>query len=281
MTRHMVCLTFDFDTMSAYIARGMTSPTPLSEGEFGIRGAERLRAFLGANGIRATWFVPGFTLETYPEVCKAIAREGHEIGHHGWNHHPPANLTREQEERELVRANEAIERISGRTARGYRSPSWDLSRHTVDLLIDHGFVYDTSMMGDDYLPYRIRRGDVARLGASYRFGEQTELIEMPVSWSLDDAPHFKYSRTATAVNQGLRPPRTVMAAWFDEFRYMKGSLDWGVMTITMHPHVIARGHRMLWFEWLIGQLLDAGATFVTMEDAALQAHERFGWGQRS
>ncbi|NND50226.1 MAG: polysaccharide deacetylase, partial [Rhizobiales bacterium] len=67
MPRHIVCLTFDFDTMSGFIARGMTSPTPLSRGEFGIRGAKRLRAFLASEGIKATWFIPGFTLETYPE----------------------------------------------------------------------------------------------------------------------------------------------------------------------------------------------------------------------
>lgn len=273
MPRHAVCLSFDFDTMSAFIARGMTSPTPLSRGEFGIRGAERLRALLSAHGIGATWFVPGFTLETYPGICAAISADGHEIGHHGWNHHPPAALSRNEEEAELVRANEAIERICGRKARGYRSPSWDLSAHTVDLLIDHGFLYDTSMMADDHSAYLVRRGDIAGLDQPYHFGEKTGLIEMPVSWSLDDAPHFKYTRTSTTVTQGLRPPREVMAGWFDEFCYMKKTAGSGVMTVTMHPHVIGRGYRMLALEEFIGRLADAGAVFMTMEQAALQARE--------
>jgi peptidoglycan/xylan/chitin deacetylase (PgdA/CDA1 family) len=278
MPRHIVCLTFDFDTMSAFIARGMTSPSPLSRGEFGIRGAGRLRALLREHGIRATWFVPGFTLETYPAICEAIAGDGHEIGHHGWNHHPPATLSRAEEERELTRANEAIRRVSGQSARGYRSPSWDLSAHTIDLLIEHGFLYDSSMMADDYTPYRCRRGDVAELDRPFQFGEETSLIEMPISWSLDDAPNFKYTRTARTVNQGLRRPGKVMAGWLDEFRHMRKATDFGVMTITMHPHVTGRGYRMLALETLVGELAGLGAQFMTMESAAAESHKRLDAG---
>ena len=93
----------------------------------------------------------------------------------------------------------AIARLTGRKARGYRSPSWDLSEHTIDLLLAHGFLYDSSLMGADYLPYRARRGDVAKLGKPFRFGEQTPLIEMPISWSLDDYPHFEFMRTPQTV----------------------------------------------------------------------------------
>ena len=273
MSRHIVCLTFDFDTMSGFIARGMTSPTPLSRGEFGIRGAKRLRSFLGAQGIKATWFIPGFTLETYPEICEAIAGDGHEIGHHGWNHHPPATLSREQEESELVRANEVIEKISGEKARGYRSPSWDLSPHTIDLLIENGFLYDTSMMADDYTPYWARRGDIAELDRPYQFGEETGLIEMPISWSLDDHPHFEYIRTPETVSPGLHSARAVMESWFDEFCYMKKTVDHGILTITMHPYVIGRGYRMLVFEELVAKLAGEGAAFITMDQAALEARE--------
>src|SRR3954462_6446929 len=142
MARSIVCLTFDFDAISGWIARGMTSPGPISRGEFGPKvGVPRLLELLNRHGIRSTWFIPGHTLETYPEQSRRIADAGHEIGHHGWTHRPPATLTREQEEAELVRANEAIRKLTGRTARGYRSPSWDLSPHSVELLLNHGFVY--------------------------------------------------------------------------------------------------------------------------------------------
>ena len=139
--RHIVCLTFDFDTQSGFIARGMTTPTPLSRGEFGLIGARRILGLLKSQGIKATWFVPGFTIESHPAACEAVVAGGHEIAHHSWAHIPPAQQSRNEEEADLVRANEAITRLTGSKARGYRSPSWDLSEQTIDLLLAHGFLY--------------------------------------------------------------------------------------------------------------------------------------------
>src|SRR5947207_2144670 len=186
MPRHIVCLTFDFDTQSGFIARGMTTPTPLSRGEFGALASRRILAFLKSCGIAATWFTPGFTIESWPKECEAVLAGGHEIANHSWAHIPSATMTRAGEAAHPVRASEAIVRLTGRKPRGYRSASWDLSASTIDLLIAHGFVYDSSLMGGDYLPYRARRGDVAVLGKPYEFGAETSLIEMPISWSLDD-----------------------------------------------------------------------------------------------
>jgi peptidoglycan-N-acetylglucosamine deacetylase len=269
--RHIVCLSFDFDTQSGFIARGMTSPTALSRGEFGLIGAQRILALLKSHGIRATWFVPGFTIESHPRACEALLPDGHEVAHHSWAHIPPAQQTRAEEEADLVRANDAIARLTGRKARGYRSPSWDLSESTVDLLLAHGFLYDSSLMGADYWPYRARRGDQVELGKPYGYGEQSDLIEMPISWSLDDYPHFEFVRTPTAVLPGLQSARTVMENWLDEFRYMQQTVDWGVLTYTMHPYVIGRGYRMLALDALLKDLAAAGAVFMTMEDAATEA----------
>ena len=218
MPRHIVCLTFDFDTQSGFIARGMTTPTPLSRGEFGATtAAPRLLKFLKERGIKTTWFTPGFTIQSWPIESAAVADAGHEIGHHSWAHIPNANQTRDEEEADLVRANESILKLTGRTARGYRSPSWDLSPHTIDLLLKHDFLYNSSLMGADYIPYRARRGDRAELGKPYHFGEPTSLIEMPISWSLDDHPHFEFIRTPQTVAPGLQPARAVMQSWLDEF----------------------------------------------------------------
>ena len=271
---HIVCLTFDFDTQSGFIARGMTTPTPLSRGEFGLVGARRVLALLKSFGVRATWFIPGFTIASHPRACEAVVGAGHEVAHHSWAHVPPAQQSRAEEEADLVRANEAIARLTGRKARGYRSPAWDLSESTIDLLLAHGFQYDSSLMGADYWPYRARRGDRVALGEPYRPGEETALIEMPISWSLDDFPHFEFVRTATTVLPGLQSARTVMENWFDEFRYMRKTVDWGVLTYTMHPYVIGRGYRMLALEGLLQNLKDAGAVFMTLEDAAPAARER-------
>ena len=271
MPRHIVCLTFDFDTQSGFIARGMTTPTPLSRGEFGAVAAPRILDLLKSRDIKATWFIPGFTIESWPRECEAVVKDGHEVAHHSWAHIPPATQSRAEEEADLVRANDAIQRLSGRKARGYRSPSWDLSEHTIDLLLAHGFQYDSSLMGADYLPYRARRGDIATLGEPFRFGKETSLIEMPISWSLDDYPHFEFVRTTSTVLPGLQPARAVMESWLDEFLFMKKSVDWGVLTYTMHPFVIGRGYRMLALEGLIDRLGNEGAAFMTIEDAACEA----------
>jgi peptidoglycan/xylan/chitin deacetylase (PgdA/CDA1 family) len=206
-----------------------------------------------------------------------VVAAGHEIGHHSWAHIPPATQTRAEEEADLVRANEAIQKLTGAKARGYRSPSWDLSDNTLDLLVAHGFLYDSSLMGADYWPYRPRRGDEAELGKPFRFGEETRLIELPISWSLDDHPHFEYLRSPQGIMPGLQSARAVMQNWHDEFLYMRKTVDWGILTYTMHPYVIGRGYRMLGFEDLVGKLMADGAVFMTMEEAAREAAERM-WG---
>jgi peptidoglycan-N-acetylglucosamine deacetylase len=280
MPRHIVCLSFDFDTQSGFIARGLTTPTPLSRGEFGAIASRRILDLLKSRGIRATWFVPGFTIESWPRECEAVVAGGHEIAHHSWAHIPPSTQSREEEEADLIRANDAIARLSGRKARGYRSPSWDLSEHTIDLLLHHGFHYDSSLMGSDYFPYRARRGDVAKLGERFHFGTETALIEMPISWSLDDFPHFEFVRSGSSILPGLQPARAVMQSWLDEFRYMKKSVDWGVLTYTMHPYVIGRGYRMLALEDLIDGIHKEGAVFMTVEDAAREAEPRLAGSHR-
>ena len=272
--RHLVCLTFDFDALSLWIARGMLTPTPISQGEFGAVGAERILALLEAHAIPATWFIPGHTIETYPDLCARIHAAGHEIGHHGYAHEPPVRLSREAEEAVLARGNEVIRRITGAPAVGYRSPAWDLSPHSVELLLAHGFTYDSSMMAHDYTPYYARRGDVILPDQPAQFGEPTPLIEMPVSWSLDDFPHFEYLWTATHLQEGLRRADDVLANWLDDFRYLVRTREWGVLTLTFHPQVSGRGHRMLMLERLITDLEGLGAVFARLDAVAAEFAQR-------
>jgi peptidoglycan/xylan/chitin deacetylase (PgdA/CDA1 family) len=275
MAKHIVCLTFDFDAMSGFIARGMTSPTPVSRGEFGADVATpRLLALLKKYRIATSWYIPGHTLETYPARCREVFAAGHEIGHHGWTHVPPALLTRDKEEEGLTRANEQIKKLTGSYARGYRSPSWDLSPHSIELLLKHGFVYDSSMMGDDYTPYRVRQGDVIELEKPAVFGKATRLIEMPISWTLDDYPHFEFIRTKDWILPGLMNYNLVLENWVNDFLYMKKILKWGVITYTFHPFVIGRAGRMLMLEKLIKKLKAEGAVFMTLEQAVAEYDKR-------
>jgi peptidoglycan/xylan/chitin deacetylase (PgdA/CDA1 family) len=274
VSRHIVCLTFDFDVMTGFIARGMTTPTPISRGEFGVVAIPRILGLLRRSEIKATFFVPGVVIDMYPAACEQIVAAGHEIGHHGYTHVPPASLSREREEEGLLRGNESIRRICGKPARGYRSPSWDLSPHTVELLLRHEFIYESSMMGDDYTPYYARQGDQIRLEEPCVWGTPTSLIEMPISWTLDDYPHFEFVRTQSTVLPGLMNAHNVLQNWVDDFAYMQQIVDWGVLTYTMHPFVIGRGHRMMMLERLIERLREGGAVFLRMEAAAGEFAER-------
>ena len=276
MPKLIVCLTFDFDAISGFISRGQTTPGWLSRGEFGPRvGAPRLLALLERYRIPTSWYVPGHTIETFPDSVKAVADAGHEIAHHGWTHRPPASLTREEEEEELVRGNEAIKKICGRYARGYRSPSWDLSPHSVELMLEHGFEYDSSMMGDDYAPYYARQGDAIELESAARFGERSALVEMPIHWSTDDSPHFEFVRTEQSLRQGLRNAREVEDNWINDFLYMREVVkEWGVLTYTCHPFIIGRGHRIMMLERLIERMKGEGAVFQRVDDTVEEFRTR-------
>ena len=275
MSELLVCLTFDHDNASSMISRKLTSPTMISRGDFGIVAVPRILDLLRQHDIPTTWFIPGHTIESYPSCVHQVVEAGHEIGNHGWTHRIPSTLGRDGEEEELVRGNTAIKALTGHNPTGYRSPSWDLSPHSVDLLIKHGFIYDSSMMGHDILPYQARQGDETELLEPMRFGADSPLVEMPVSWSLDDHPHFEFMRTEQTILPGLMNARAVFQNFADEFTYMKKHAEWGVLTYTFHPHVVGRGQRMLALEQLIETLAAGGARFVTMETAVAAYQKRY------
>src|SRR5918998_212420 len=213
--RATVCLTFDFDAISLWIGpQGAASPSMISRGEFGAVGARRILRLLDRFGVPATFFVTGHTAETYPAIVREIAAAGHEIGHHGYLHENPAALGSVEREREvLAKGLRALDRVAGVRPVGYRSPAWDNSPHTVELLLEFGFRYESSLMGDDFTPYWCRVGDVIRPDGPYEFGPEVDLVELPVSWVLDDFPHFEYLALKDRRSPGLSAPSKVEEIW--------------------------------------------------------------------
>ena len=104
-----------------------------------------------------------------------------------------------------------------------------------------------------------------------QFGPTTDLVEIPISWSLDDHPHFEFIRSKTEVLPGLSNANAVLENWLADFDYMQRTTDAGMLVYTFHPYVIGRGHRMLMLEKLIDGLARRGAVFASLAEI----HARF------
>lgn len=268
--RGTVCLTFDFDAISLWIGPyKATSPSKISRGEFGVVGVERILTVLARAGLPATFFVTGHTADTYPASVRTIKQAGHEIGHHGYLHENPVTLERVEERIVLEKGFSALERAAGVRPTGYRSPAWDNSPNTIELLEEFGFRYESSLMGQDFRPYWARTRDVIRRDGAYQFGPESNIVELPVSWILDDFPHFEYVSSENRVSPGLSAPSKVEEIWRGEFDFMLREVPGGVLTLTMHPQVIGRGHRILMLERLIDYFTrHDGVRFATLGQVA-------------
>lgn len=260
-----VCLTFDFDAISLWMSRNMLTPTSVSRGEFGAHVIPRLLNLLESRGIASTWFIPGHTVETYPALCADIVAAGHEVALHGYAHENGAGLTENQERAIFHRAYDVLTRLAGRPPQGNRSPAWDLTPHTLSIIRELGLLYDSSLMSTDYTPFYCRTGDVIVPDGPVRFGSPTEVVELPVSWSLDDYPHFEYLR---GVLPGFRAADQVYNNWYDDVLYMLRDFDNGVVVVTFHPQAIGRGHRLLGLERWLDRLADLPITYARLDTVA-------------
>lgn len=237
-----ILLTFDLDAESAILARNPEDagrPVTLSRGQYGPkRGLPRLLALLRREQIPATFFVPGWVVERYPAAIETILQDGHELAHYGYLHIPPANQTAAEEEAALVAGNEAIRRASGQLPVGYRSPSWEFSAVTLQLLERYGFRYSSNCMDDDR-PYIHQRE---------REGTATGLVELPVQWLLDDFPFFGVNPQRGMLGQ--TPPEVAYAAWSAELAGLAREEE-ACFVLTMHPQLIGRASRVPLLERLI------------------------------
>jgi peptidoglycan/xylan/chitin deacetylase (PgdA/CDA1 family) len=204
----------------------------LSQGTYGAKVAvPALLALLERRGVRATFFVPGRVAERHPARVEAIVNAGHELAHHGYTHTSPSRLSRDEEEAELTKGLAVLRSFSSEIT-GYRSPSWDFSPHTLGLLAGHGFRYSSNMM-DDVRPYR---------------HDGSPLVEVPIQWILDDAPHFWFDNASWT--KSIAPAATVRSIWEEEFLGIREM--GGCCVFTMHPQIIGRPGRLAFLDAFIG-----------------------------
>ncbi len=277
--RVSACITFDFDAISGWMDEENPLPNPLSRGEFGGRvAAPRLLELLDRYGITSSWYIPGHTADTFPALVKEIADRGHEIAHHGYLHETPSGIGSREAEAEIIeRGSKALERVTGRKVTGYRSPSWNVSEHTLELLHQMGFSYDSSLMWDDFRLSYVRLGDQPKSRSAYVFGREVDLVEVPIAWELDDWQWFEY---APPWSEGLFAPSRVEAFWLNEFNYAYQHEPGAVYTLTMHPQVIGRGVRIAMLERVLRHIRShADVEFRTVEEVVAEFRSETPFGR--
>lgn len=216
-----VAISFDADHETIALRDNETGPGKLAQGEYGSRaGVPRVLRLLEEFRVPATFFVPAVSALLHPADIEAYVAGGHEVAVHGWIHERNTALSKADELDLTGRACDTLERLAGTRPVGIRTPSWDFSDSTLDVIRELGLRYDSSLMADDE-PYELLAD-----------GEPTGIVELPVEWIRDDYPYLVVGRTFTN-------PRALLEIWRDEFDAARE--EGGLFQLTMHPHVI--GHR--------------------------------------
>lgn len=241
--RCCVSLSVHVDAQTVWRALGMEKLVYISQGEYGARTAVwRVLDVLDSHRLKASFFIPGWTAENYPEIVRSVSQAGHEVGHHSYSHTladmglgPDGEWDQAVEEREFDRALGILRELSNQPIRGYVPPAGELSPHTIDILLARGFTYQSQCSADD-IPYWW-----------YVDGKPTGLLEVPTHWSQDDAPHFLY--TLMPQMGHIKGTDEVFRIWkreFDAFRHYGRCL-----VLQMHPQWIGRPSRVRMLDELL------------------------------
>jgi len=251
-------ITFDMDADSLiHIAKPADSYNrlyPITMGKYGPKVAvprilETYRKF----GLKQSFFIPGWCIEQYADTVELILKDGHEIGHHGWIHEDPIATVGDQREW-IEKALASYNKIVGGKPRGYRAPVYNVTQEVIDLLVEHGFRYDSSLMADD-IPYLMKT-------------KAGELYEMPVHWGTDDWPPFAHY-DEIGYMMPVRGPSAGLEGFWEEFdaQYEAG----GFFMLIVHPFLTGRLARWRLVEqWLEKTLATKSVWFAPLEE--IQAH---------
>lgn len=284
----------DIDAVGGWLGSygGENSPNDIQRGMFaGEVGTPRMLDLFQRYDIPASWFIPGHSIETFPDQMKMIADAGHEIGAHGYSHENPIAMSAQQEEDVLARSVELIEKVGGRKPRGYVAPWWEMSASTASLLLKYGFTYDHSQAYHDFLPFYARVGDswtkidyskdATEWMKPLERGNEIDLVEIGANWYVDDLPPMLFIK-GNPNSHGFVNPRDIEDMWREQFDWVYREMDYAVFAMTVHPDVSGRPQVLMMHERLIQYFSGhPGVHWVTMEEAADDFRRRQPFGQRS
>jgi len=260
--RAAMFLSFDVDAEAAWTAKDPAHAERLvtmSFGGFEARvGTPKCLELLRQLGLKATFFMTGWSVDAHPAMAESILREGHEIGHHGYHHllpDPGSPLIQE----ELEMGFDALKRVLGVVPTGYRAPVGESCEELRAALKKHGIVYSSSWR-DDVRPYRQVLADGS-----------PGVIELPVTSSYDDWMHGLSTRYSP---RSIFPKEHVLSMWRDE---LDETRDWGAMVTTvLHPQVSGRPMRLRLLRDFLTYAIETGDVWITTGQAIAEnylAHE--------
>lgn len=182
----------------------------------------RLLKMFEKYNIKATWFIPGHSLETFPDECAQIRDAGHEIGLHGYSHENPTDMSIQQQKDILDKTYRLLTDFCGKPPRGTVAPWWETSKEMTELLLEYGIEYDHSMSHHDCQMYWLRTGDSwTKIDYSQdahtwmkplERGEETGLVEIPGNWYIDDLPPMMFIKNSPN-SHGWVNPRDIEDIW--------------------------------------------------------------------
>lgn len=262
-------VSFDLDAEESWRQRAERNPdwqkiSIRERGRYGpLIAIPRILRVLEKHGVTATFHVPGKVVEQWPSVIRTIYEAGHELAHHGYTHTGPRDLSKAEQETEVFKGIEVFEETLGERPVGYRNPSGGLSRYTLELLMDEGFRYDSSMKDLD-VPYSL-------------LGSNGTIVELPNSYYLDDFAYFGHNMGPTFDFQaGIAPTASVFDTWRREFDAIQQY--GGLFMLTLHPQVIGRAGRLQALDNLLGMMVNSDNVCVT-DSESLAEHYADGSGE--
>jgi peptidoglycan-N-acetylglucosamine deacetylase len=206
-----VTVNFDGESIEQRTMPGQPLWGRMSFGRYGAQaGVGRILDALDRYRVRATFFIPAWDAERYPDVMAQIASGGHEIAGRGYAYEDFSALEPDAQSDVLGRSEDVFQRVFDRKPVGWRAPDGLMTSATRELLAQRGYLYDSSYCDDD-LPYLVQ-------GAR---GES--LVELPHFPQASDRPYYTVRRA----------PDSVASAWRQELSavYQAGAL----FNLALHP----------------------------------------------
>jgi polysaccharide deacetylase family protein (PEP-CTERM system associated) len=159
-TKKVIALSFDVeDWFTVRNMRDFFKHEEWDQQDLRVRiGLDFILEELARKNIKATFFILGWIADKCPQLVKDIDLAGHEICSHGYSHTPIDLLTPESFEEDLKKSINSLTAITGKKVRGYRAPSFSITKNTLwalDILSKNGIEYDSSIFSIVHPDYGI------------------------------------------------------------------------------------------------------------------------------